>query len=179
MRTTNNKFDWTEATIEKLRLLWSEGHSTAEIGRRLGISKNAVVGKAHRLDLPARPSPIKRGGGQEGFARKRMRQRWPRCTLPKLSCLQDNVASSASAVDRIGSAPVAAAPERLTTGKPLPRPSYKPQPCCWPLGDPGTSTFRYCDNESVPGKPYCETHCQRAYARRAAQPSDFDAAAGG
>ena len=39
-----------------------EGHSTAEIGRRLGVSKNAVVGKAHRLDLPARPSPIRREG---------------------------------------------------------------------------------------------------------------------
>jgi GcrA cell cycle regulator len=176
---TNNKFDWTKATIEKLRLLWSEGHSTAEIGRRLGISKNAVVGKAHRLDLPARPSPIKRGGGEERSAIKRMRQRWPRSTLPKLSCLQDSVASSASAGDRIASAPVAAAPEPLTTGKPLPPPLQKPQPCCWPLGDPGTATFRYCDKESMPGKPYCETHCRTAYARRTAQSSDLDAAAGG
>ena len=52
--------EWAEETIVRLRTLWDEGLSTAEIGRRLGVSKNAVVGKAHRLDLPARPSPIRR-----------------------------------------------------------------------------------------------------------------------
>ncbi|HET9147742.1 MAG TPA: GcrA family cell cycle regulator, partial [Acetobacteraceae bacterium] len=52
--------DWTEDAIARLRLLWAEGLSTAEIGRRLNISKNAVVGKAHRLALVARPSPIRR-----------------------------------------------------------------------------------------------------------------------
>ncbi|MBV9117267.1 MAG: GcrA cell cycle regulator, partial [Acetobacteraceae bacterium] len=51
--------EWTDEVIARLRALWAEGHSTAEIGRRLGISKNAVVGKAHRLDLAARPSPIR------------------------------------------------------------------------------------------------------------------------
>src|ERR1700679_3365613 len=54
--------EWAEETIVRLRTLWDEGLSTAEIGRRLGVSKNAVVGKAHRLDLPARPSPIRREG---------------------------------------------------------------------------------------------------------------------
>ncbi|HYZ21769.1 MAG TPA: GcrA family cell cycle regulator, partial [Rhodopila sp.] len=51
---------WDEETIRLLRELWAEGLSTAEIGRRLGVSKNAIVGKAHRLDLDARPSPIRR-----------------------------------------------------------------------------------------------------------------------
>jgi len=50
--------DWTSAQIDYLRQLWGEGHSTAAIGRAMGISKNAVIGKAHRLELPARPSPI-------------------------------------------------------------------------------------------------------------------------
>jgi hypothetical protein len=52
---------WDTETIKRLRTLWDQGHSTAEIGRRLGISKNAACGKAHRLDLPGRSSPIKRG----------------------------------------------------------------------------------------------------------------------
>ncbi|WP_239451492.1 GcrA family cell cycle regulator, partial [Elioraea rosea] len=56
--------DWTEEAIATLRQLWAEGLSTAEIGRRMGISKNAVVGKAHRLNLAARPSPIRRVPGQ-------------------------------------------------------------------------------------------------------------------
>ena len=53
--------DWTDDVINRLKALWAEGHSTAEIGRRMGVSKNAVVGKAHRLSLEARPSPIRRG----------------------------------------------------------------------------------------------------------------------
>ena len=52
--------EWTEETIERLRSLWQEGLSTAEIGRRMSITKNAVVGKAHRLVLSARPSPIRK-----------------------------------------------------------------------------------------------------------------------
>ncbi len=52
---------WTDDRIEALSALWAEGLSTAEIGRRLGITKNAVVGKAHRLSLTPRPSPLKHG----------------------------------------------------------------------------------------------------------------------
>jgi GcrA cell cycle regulator len=51
---------WTDERIEELKVLWAEGLTTGEIGKRLGISKNAVVGKVHRLDLQGRPSPIKR-----------------------------------------------------------------------------------------------------------------------
>jgi GcrA cell cycle regulator len=50
---------WTQNLIDNLGRLWAEGHSTAEIGRRLGLTKNAVVGKAHRLSLAPRPSPLK------------------------------------------------------------------------------------------------------------------------
>ncbi|MCC7166306.1 MAG: global cell cycle regulator GcrA-like protein [Rhodospirillales bacterium] len=51
---------WSEETITELTKLWDAGFSTSEIGRRIGVSKNAVVGKAHRLGLISRPSPIKR-----------------------------------------------------------------------------------------------------------------------
>jgi hypothetical protein len=51
---------WTDDLMAALRDLWDQGIPTAEIGRRIGASNNAVIGKAHRLDLPARPSPIKR-----------------------------------------------------------------------------------------------------------------------
>jgi GcrA cell cycle regulator len=50
---------WTPERIEELGRLWVAGISTAEIGRRLGITKNAVIGKAHRLSLQPRPSPLK------------------------------------------------------------------------------------------------------------------------
>ena len=51
---------WTEEKVSELTKLWDEGITTGEIGKRLGVSKTAVVGKAHRLKLKGRPSPIKR-----------------------------------------------------------------------------------------------------------------------
>ncbi len=54
---------WTEERIADLKRLWTAGHSTSHIGTVLGVSKNAVIGKAHRLKLPARPSPIRRSSG--------------------------------------------------------------------------------------------------------------------
>jgi GcrA cell cycle regulator len=37
--------------------------------------------------------------------------------------------------------------------------------CCWPLGEPGTKTFRFCDAEAAQGKPYCQAHAQLAYVK--------------
>src|SRR3546814_4217336 len=52
---------WTNDRVAELMRLWEAGRSASEIGRLLGVSKNSVVGKAHRMKLQARPSPIKRG----------------------------------------------------------------------------------------------------------------------
>lgn len=77
--------DWTPEITAALRTLWAEGHSTAEIGRRLGVSKNAVVGKAHRLDLPGRPSPIRRDATRPAPSLPAARVTGP--TLPPLPSL--------------------------------------------------------------------------------------------
>src|ERR1700761_8613680 len=60
---------WNEETIRHLRILWAEGHSTAEIGRRLGCGKNAAVGKAHRLGLTRRPNPARAGNSMPAECR--------------------------------------------------------------------------------------------------------------
>lgn len=62
---------WTPEKIKSLKKLWQKGKSTVEIGKALGISKNAVVGKVHRLELAARPSPIKSAGAVKKQPRKR------------------------------------------------------------------------------------------------------------
>jgi GcrA cell cycle regulator len=51
---------WPAGRDETLRALWRDGLSLSQIARQLAVSRNAVVGRAHRLDLPGRPSPIKR-----------------------------------------------------------------------------------------------------------------------
>ncbi len=74
---------WTEAQIADLKRLWTAGHSTSRIGTVLGVSKNAVIGKAHRLKLPARPSPIRHSSASKkpkpAPLPKQVRkiQRWP------------------------------------------------------------------------------------------------------
>jgi GcrA cell cycle regulator len=149
---------WNDETISRLRALWDEGLSTAEIGRRLGTTKNAVVGKAHRLDLPQRPTPIRRAGS--GKPRPPPRPRAPRLSdLAPLGCLKP--------------APAAAprrppAPSQPPLPRPTPAPSAPPIPlgkvlCCWPIGEASTADFRFCDAPAVAGKPYCEEHCKLAY----------------
>lgn len=182
--------EWTEETIQRLRALWQEGHSTAEIGRRMGISKNAVVGKAHRLELPARPSPI----------RRQSTPRPPRPATPRPAAVKPaprpavapvaerpaprpQPASSASNVVTMLRAPAAPAenrapaePRRADPFDPGPRAEERAEAraersvrrltsCCWPLGEPGTRSFRFCGCETVPGKPYCLEHAQLAYVR--------------
>ena len=56
---------WTDEMVEELKRLWAEGITTGEIGRRLNISKNSIVGKVHRLGLSGRPSPIKKKDDKE------------------------------------------------------------------------------------------------------------------
>ena len=152
--------EWSEETIVHLRALWTEGHSTAEIGRRLGVSKNAVVGKAHRLDLAARPSPIRRDGPGSGQPRRSV----PRTvgpTLPPLSSAQP-LTSLPQAVEVQRPRPVPTPPR---VQPPPPRPYGRLVACCWPIGEPGTREFHFCDAESVPGKPYCIEHAQLAYVK--------------
>jgi GcrA cell cycle regulator len=155
--------EWSEETIESLRGLWAEGLSTAEIGRRLGVSKNAVVGKAHRLDLPARPSPIRRDGNGGATPRRSVPRRVAGPTLPPLSSAQPLV-PMAQPMIAPRPKPAIAAPLPRVQAVP-PRPYGRLVACCWPIGEPGTREFRFCDAESVPGKPYCAEHAQLAYVK--------------
>ena len=152
--------EWTDEVIDRLKALWLEGHSTAEIGRRMGISKNAVVGKAHRLVLEGRPSPIRRGPSGERPRRSCVK----RVTGPTLPTMAAPVARDAvPATASLPPSPPAPSPSPLravrTTG------GGRLMPCCWPIGEPGTRSFKFCDDESLPGKPYCSSHAALAYVR--------------
>ena len=235
---------WSIELRARLRADWDAGYSTAEIGRRLRVTKNAVVGEAHRMDLPARPSPIGHGHVRPGethadyLARlaqaprsgKQGLHRLPlpptAATLPPLASQAPVAAPStdhgwrveqkpgAGRLDTAGSpvAPRAPAPGSghsatsatkgatqaatggVTAGRvvippaaPRPPPAAaaphrvpvqyvrevapparygRVTPCAWPLDDwrrPGR--FVSCDVPSLPGRPYCGEHCERAYQR--------------
>ncbi len=127
---------WTNELIQELTQLWDAGHSASHIGKKLGVSKNAVIGKAHRLKLPARPSPIR----AEGSA-LRLRKQSPRPVFRPKPVLE-------------------------VVAKPPPRPVRRHSDgpgCLWPIGDPGRPEFHFCGEPATPGKPYCDAHCAKAY----------------
>lgn len=141
--------EWGPDAIETLRALWAEGLSTAEIGRRMGVSKNAVVGKAHRLNLPARPSPIRRDGAsapRPAVARAPVRR-----SLPPRPVAPPPPPPPAPVVQR-------PAPVRHVS-------RAGARSCSWPIGEPGTRGFHFCGCEALPGKPYCAEHAAVAYVK--------------
>lgn len=147
--------EWNEETISRLRALWDEGHSTAEIGRRLGITKNAVVGKAHRLNLAARPSPIRRLPGEARVPRKVVPRRLSGPTLPVLA--------ATAPVPRQHETPRL---QPILRAVPAPaRPMGRVTACCWPIGEPGTASFSFCSDTAMHGRPYCADHAAVAYVR--------------
>ncbi|MEO3472592.1 GcrA family cell cycle regulator [Roseomonas sp. CAU 1739] len=151
--------DWTAEAIERLKALWAEGHSTAEIGRRMGISKNAVVGKAHRLNLPARPSPIRR----DAVPRPAPVPRAPR-PVPAARMAPPPMLRAAPAVQHAPTVAVAP-PSPVVRAFPAARQRIGARTCCWPIGEPGTSGFRFCGGDPMSGKPYCTEHAALAYVK--------------
>ncbi len=151
--------EWNEDQIVRLRSLWDEGMSTSEIGRRLGISKNAVVGKAHRLSLPSRPSPIRRDGPSRPRSSGPRRVVGP--TLPPLSAPPaPELVRTIEAGPLLPAMPLPTLVRTVSAARP-----GRSHACCWPLGEPGTRSFRFCDADTMPGKPYCMEHVQVAYVR--------------
>ena len=156
--------DWNEESIARLRQFWQDGHSTAEIGRRMGITKNAVVGKAHRLMLEPRPSPIRRDLPEGYVSRRSAARRATGATLPAPNLPPITGAAAAPVAVR----EVAARQPRPTVqlrAVPLPRAGARVTTCCWPIGDPGTANFRFCDDGAMAGKPYCVQHAALAYVK--------------
>ena len=142
---------WTPERMAELRQRWDvDGQSAATIGRLMGISKNAVIGKARRMGLEARRSPIKSklslsdtGGINVGNERKGRNR--------KASNLRLGVPD-----DDEPCQPVQTVRSTGTSDK----------PCQWPLWGRGRPTDVFCGLPARIGAPYCPAHCARAYVGR-------------
>ena len=128
---------WNEANIDKLREWWALGVSGDEIGRRFGITKNAALGKVHRLNLPGRQSPIRRGVERK----QRKPRRAPAITLVTVS------------------------PPQPITKAPQPKVDRYRGRCCYPIGEPRTPSFRFCDEVCQANSSYCSEHHSICYIR--------------
>ena len=137
---------WDENNVTKLRELWDQGLPTAQIGKLLGFTKNAVVGKAHRIGLERRPSPIRRTAVKPD----RKKARSP--VMPKLNfeSKEENIPLKQ---ENLSFLPVV---------KNLFIKSDK-RGCEWPQGHPDEMDFHFCGKERFEDKPYCLDHCAIAY----------------
>ena len=185
---------WTDERIEQLKTMWEGGKTASQIAEELGgVSRNAVIGKAHRLGLQARPSPVKPNEVEEPVAvaeepvaaKPAVRPDLPRPNAPPPSLYPPAIPSGPTGAQlrsvgpggflRQGpgdQAPPAtpAPPRRLVPARPSPEIAGKTtllelsdKICKWPLGHPGEPDFHFCGDTVNPGFPYCVAHCGQAY----------------
>jgi len=141
---------WTSAQIAKLKALLARGLSTSEIGRKLGMTKNAIVGKINRLKLnsgtASKPAKVKVAAKKPAPAKAEPKKTAKKEPAKKKSDKSDMKRKT----------------ERLIrqTAELM---GLKADQCRWPIGDPDADDFHFCAEKCFPGKPYCFAHCKTAY----------------
>src|SRR5215831_4145429 len=101
---------WTEERIERLKKMWHDGATASQIADELGgVSRNAVIGKAHRLGLEQRPSPVK--PGEEKEAKKPAAAAAPKPVVPKAEPPRPAPATAGVAPQAPAAAPQRSSPE--------------------------------------------------------------------
>jgi len=144
---------WTDERVELLKKLWQDGLSASQIAKQLGgVTRNAVIGKVHRLGLSGRAAPSKPA---------RTVFKAPRPARPATSVAPSAPRRIAEPAAHAAQAPapvryVEEAPGMatvLTLGAHM---------CKWPIGDPSLDSFTFCGRRSSEG-PYCHEHSQVAY----------------
>ncbi len=148
---------WNDERVELLKKLWSEGLSASQIAGRLGsVTRNAVIGKVHRLGLSGRAttSRMKSHRPRQRVAKRMAKSRFANAGNPALRALYHPEAE-----------PFTPAIEELVI--PLAERKYIQTltecSCRWPIGDPQMTDFHFCGKNKVAGLPYCEFHARRAF----------------
>ena len=184
---------WTDERVETLKKMWGEGQSASQIAKELGgVTRNAVIGKVHRLGLSNRagsgpaPAPAKPAAKEKAAPAAKTE---PKTAKPKTETKMPP-AKQEPELDENGIPISAARRAIIPAGQPLP-----PQPsaneispealakvnevektakkislmeltektCKWPVGDPATPDFWFCGLPVQQGKPYCEAHVGVAF----------------
>ena len=181
---------WTDERVELLKKMWGEGQSASQIAKELGgVTRNAVIGKVHRLGLSNRATSAKTETKPKAEAKPKPAPKPKAAEAPKPKAEPKPEPKTEPAV----AARPATSPARkaiIPAGQPLP-----PQPsaneispealakvneveksakkltlmeltertCKWPVGDPATEDFWFCGLPVQQGKPYCEAHVGVAF----------------
>ncbi len=158
---------WTDERVELLRKLWLDGHSASQIAKQLGeVTRNAVIGKVHRLGLSGRAAPSQ--PARPVFKAPRPPRPANSAPPPQRRPAEVRLAPPAPSpppmvhVEEPGTATV------LTLGAHM---------CKWPIGDPATDDFTFCGRRASSEGPYCVEHARVAYqpqqAKKKTGPSEL------
>ncbi len=154
---------WTDDRVDLLKKLWAKGLSASQIAGRLGgVTRNAVIGKVHRLGLSRRSTPPRAPAPRR---RKTRAPSPPGRAGPFRTSGSAALKSDVETMPEPGLEPAPAPIVELVIppGERLNILALNEQTCRWPIGDPGTSDFHYCGRQSDQGVPYCEHHSRIAY----------------
>jgi len=178
---------WDSNMLKKLKSLVGKGLSTAEMGKKLGMSKNAVVGKLNRLGWNT--------GTMEGEKEKKPAKKEKKSVIAKVaralapkkskspakketktvatkSKKKEPATVKETKTPKIELKPVKTASKKtkkdlalheLLVQHALQMANLKPNQCRWPIGDPDSDNFHFCGETVFAGKPYCYEHCRQAY----------------
>ena len=182
------QMSWTDDRVEILKKLWVEGQSASQIAKELGgVTRNAVIGKVHRLGLSNRATS---SSSSKSDTKSRTSVKSMSDTKRVSNKTSASKVTSANSPSEPRSNVTSLRRQIIPAGQPLP-----PQPsaneispealarvseiekkakkislleltertCKWPVGDPATEEFWFCGLPSQAGKPYCEAHVGVAF----------------
>jgi GcrA cell cycle regulator len=173
---------WTEERVELLKKLWMEGLSASQIAAVLGdgVTRNAVIGKVHRLKLSGRAKPTSstpRVRSAPRSARRPGLSSGTRSSLGSHGGIMSRPRPMGGGGGMIGATALKVSEEFEVEAYQLPQVQELDIPveqrltllqlnehtCKWPIGDPLTPDFYFCGQPHDEGRPYCEFHSRRAY----------------
>ncbi len=179
---------WDNATLKKLKTLMGKGLSTAEIGKKIGMSKNAVVGKLNRLGWNSKaggvdakteikPVKAKTATAKASKITEKKPAATAKTTEKKVAVKKTDPATKETAkkapvakvkviapiVKKDKKSPKNLAAHQKIIQHPLGLANLKKDQCRWPIGDPDSEDFHFCGEKVFAGKPYCFEHCKQAY----------------
>jgi GcrA cell cycle regulator len=179
---------WDSGMLKKLKSLVGKGLSTAEIGKKIGMSKNAVVGKLNRLGWNSKAGEVEtqkatktkkettkvatkktekpaKATSTKKVAEKKTKVVAPKNkeTKPVKTKVEKSVKEKITVKTASKKTKKDLALHELLIQHALQMASLKPNQCRWPIGDPDSDNFHFCGETVFSGKPYCYEHCRQAY----------------
>jgi GcrA cell cycle regulator len=157
---------WDSERIEQMKRCLHDGMTCSQVARALGVTRNAVIGKLHRLGL-TRPRDLAAGHAEHRRAARLARPRTPRTASPRTWLPRRLRLSMAAQHELLVAAYPASAPRvedvPIHEGRGCTLLELNQGRCRWPISTPGAADFCFCGNAPVEGLPYCPGHARIAY----------------